>query len=107
MPENASDDRNPVSAAVGSSLKKRRISLNISQVSLASKAEVDRAFISRIEQGVANPSVHTLANICYALGITLADFFSEINLSLRPEKDEPRRSNAAQPKVSPPKSRLR
>ncbi|WP_229422539.1 helix-turn-helix domain-containing protein [Pseudoduganella umbonata] len=79
----------------------------MSQVALASKAELDRAFISRIERGIANPSVLTLANVCYALGITLADFFSDINVALPPGQDQPRRANAAQPKVSPPKSRLR
>lgn len=107
-PDKAAEaQRNSVSSAVGKSLKKRRISSNISQVNLASKAELDRAFISRIERGLANPSVLTLANICYALGITLAEFFSEINISLRPEPDRPRRANVAQPSVSPPKSRLR
>lgn len=107
-PEKAADpQKNPVTSAVGKTLKKHRLSLNVSQVNLASKAELDRAFISRIERGLANPSVTALANICYGLGITLADFFSEMHLSLRPEPDKPRRANAARPKISPPRSRLR
>jgi transcriptional regulator with XRE-family HTH domain len=106
-PEKAADIKNSVSSAVGKSLKKRRLSSNISQVNLAAKAELDRAYISRIERGIANPSIISLANICYALGITLAEFFSDIHIALRPEPDQPRRANAAQPKVSPPRSRLR
>ncbi len=96
-----------MSIAVGNRLKYERISLGLSQVTLASRAELDRAFLSKIESGYANPSLLTLANICYALGITLAEFFSEIDISLRPDTDQPRRANVAKPKTTTPKSRLR
>jgi len=106
-PAKASEPRNPVSLAVGDKLKESRIRANISQLTLASEAHVDRAFISNIERGVANPSVIVLANICHVLGITLAQFFSELDISLPPQEGEPRRVNVAQPKLKPPGSRLR
>lgn len=106
-PAKATEARNLVSLAVGDRLKASRIRANISQLTLASEAHVDRAFISNIERGVANPSVIVLANICHVLGMSLAEFFSEIDISLPPHEDEPRRANVAQPKVKPPGSRLR
>lgn len=106
-PAKATENRNLVSLAVGDRLKERRISANMSQLTLAYEAHVNRAFISNIERGVANPSVIVLANICHVLGITLAEFFNELNISLPPQEDAPRRANVAQPKVKPPGSRLR
>ncbi|QJD99838.1 helix-turn-helix transcriptional regulator [Massilia forsythiae] len=106
-PAKATEARNLVSLAVGDRLKESRIRANISQLKLAAEAHVDRVFISNIERGVANPSVIVLANICHVLGMTLAEFFSELDIALPPQEDEPRRTNAAQPKVKPPGSRLR
>lgn len=106
-PAKATEARNLVSLAVGDRLKESRIRANVSQLTLASEAHIARQFISEIERGVANPSIVVLANICHALGMTLAEFFSELDISLPPQEDEPRRANVAQPKVKPPGSRLR
>nr|WP_284702402.1 helix-turn-helix transcriptional regulator [Herbaspirillum aquaticum] len=71
-----------------------RLESKLSQENLAFNAQFDRAFISDIERGVANPSIMALATLCYALNITLADLFATINLSLKPG-DETRRKNPA------------
>jgi transcriptional regulator with XRE-family HTH domain len=91
-PEKAADIKNSVSSAVGKSLKKRRLSSNISQVNLAAKqAELGPGlYLQGLNAVSANPSIISLANICYALGITLAEFFSDIHIALRPEPDQPR-----------------
>jgi len=79
----------------------------MSQLDLAFAAEVDRTVISRIERGLANPSVLTLATICYALGITLSDLFKDVVEAFPPDQNESRRANAAQPKQVARVRRLR
>ncbi len=46
--------------------------LNISQLT-----GLSQPFISEIERGIKAPSIETLEKICTALGITLAEFFTD------------------------------
>ena len=105
-PKKPADKRNKICSAIGKNLKTFRIAANKSQETLAFDAEVDRTYISQIERGIANPSVLTLANICYALDITLADLFERLKISLKPDSAL-RRINHAQPLPRVVKSRLR
>lgn len=105
-PQEQGYGRNPVCISLGQSLKNVRIAANKSQEDLAVDAEVDRTYISSIERGAANPSVLTLAQICYALGISLAELFGPIQISAKPT-DSTRRANGAQPLPRVKKSRLR
>ena len=43
-----------------------------SQEELADTAGIDRSYASRIERGVANPSVEVLAKVAEALSVTVA-----------------------------------
>lgn len=79
------DKRNKVCTAVGKNLKAIRIEANKSQETLAFDADVDRTYVSQIERGAANPSVITLAHLCHALNITLADLFAPVTIALPPE----------------------
>ncbi|TDV16304.1 helix-turn-helix domain-containing protein [Paraburkholderia caballeronis] len=86
----------PISAALGKRIKQRRHEVDKSQETLAFEAHVDRTYISAIERGIANPSIETLANICYALDITLAGLLQPLDgVSLKPTGT--RRVNAATP----------
>ncbi len=86
----------PILIAVGARIKQCRHAADKSQERLAFEASVDRTYISSIERGIANPSVETLANICYALNVTLAELFAPLNgVSLRPTGA--RRANAVVP----------
>lgn len=86
----------PISLALGKRIKQRRHEVDKSQETLAFEAHVDRTYISAIERGIANPSVETLANICYALNLTLAELFAPLDgVSLKPTGT--RRANAATP----------
>ncbi|WP_090693126.1 helix-turn-helix domain-containing protein [Paraburkholderia phenazinium] len=86
----------PISIALGARIKQRRHEVEKSQETLAFEAHVDRTYISSIERGVANPSIETLANICYALNLTLAELFEPLGgVSLAPTGE--RRANAATP----------
>ena len=100
------DKRNKACTAIGKSLKAVRIAAEMSQEKLGFEAEVDRTYISQIERGVANPSVLTLANLCYALSITLADLFEPVRIALKPDSLL-RRVNGAKPQIKPKRSRLR
>jgi transcriptional regulator with XRE-family HTH domain len=88
---------NPVTIALGLNLKRHRESLNKTQVELAYDAEVERSRISKIECGYVNPSLLTLATLCYSLGITLPVLFEGITATMPPvsEGGTPRRTNQA------------
>lgn len=105
-PTEQDTSRNPVCIALGQNLKALRIAAAKSQEELAVDAEVDRTYISSIERGAANPSLLTLAQICFALNISLADLVGPVSLSTKPT-DFTRRANAAQPSPRVKKSRLR
>lgn len=86
----------PISVALGRRIKQCRHLANKSQETLAFEALVDRTYISAIERGIANPSIETLANICYALNLTLGQLLDPLDdVSLAPTGV--RRANAATP----------
>ena len=88
---------NPVTLALGQNLKRHREAANKTQVELAYDAEVERSRISKIECGYVNPSLLTLATLCYSLGITLPVMFEGITVTMPPVADGgvPRRTNQA------------
>ena len=88
---------NPVTLAVGQNLQRHRLAAKKTQVELAYDAEVERSRISKIECGYVNPSLLTLATLCYSLGITLPTLFEGIAVTMPPtsEGGNPRRTNQA------------
>jgi transcriptional regulator with XRE-family HTH domain len=75
---------NPVSLALGKNLKRLRLAKDLSQVELAFECEMERSRVSKIECGYVNPSLSTLATICFCLGITLEQLFAGIPHTLAP-----------------------
>jgi transcriptional regulator with XRE-family HTH domain len=57
---------------VAQNVKLARERAGISQEELADTAGIDRSYASRIERGVANPSVEVLAKVAEALSVTVA-----------------------------------
>ncbi|MFD0756261.1 helix-turn-helix domain-containing protein [Massilia norwichensis] len=106
-PEKNTEHRDPVCTAVGRTLKRLRISSKMSQEGLAFAAEVDRVFVSKIERGIANPSLLTLTSLCLALGVTLPDLLKDVDLSSVSRNGQRRRANSAQPVLKVQKGRLR
>ncbi len=47
----------------------------ISQLKLAEITKLDRTYLSRVEHGKQNITMTVMINICYGLGITIAEFF--------------------------------
>lgn len=70
---------------IGLRLKTIRENMGISGRSLALRVDVVPSQISKIENGVTNPSLDLLQRICEALNITLGDFFAEETAELEPE----------------------
>lgn len=62
---------------LGKRIRSLRLKKNMSQNDLASKCDFEKAGISRIESGLANPTLRTLYRISLALEVELADLFSD------------------------------
>ena len=88
---------NAVTLALGANLKGFRTASGKTQVQLAYDAEVERSRISKLESGLVNPSLLTLATICHCLRITPAQLFEGITATLPPmsEGGTARRANQA------------
>lgn len=100
---------NPVTLALGRNLRHFREQAGLTQVELAFDAEVERSRISKIERGHINPSLLTLATLCYCLEITLPALFEGVKETLAPswKGGSLRRSNQAVLGPPPTKSRPR
>ncbi|ABO49425.1 putative transcriptional regulator, XRE family [Desulforamulus reducens MI-1] len=64
---------------LGQRLKSMREQQNISMNMVAKRADIAQSTLSRIESGQQMPTFDVLERIITALGLTLADFFSEDN----------------------------
>lgn len=58
---------------LGDNLKKLRLKKKLSQGGLSKILDVDRAYISNIENGRMNPTLSTLEKIARALGISSSE----------------------------------
>ncbi len=58
------------SKKLGENLKRIRTQKHITQTELAKTLEVDKSFISNIENGKTNPTLSTITNLAQALSIS-------------------------------------
>ncbi|MDX1936447.1 MAG: helix-turn-helix transcriptional regulator [Flavihumibacter sp.] len=61
---------------VGLRIRELRKQLELSQEALAYKAEVDRTYVTDVENGRRNVSVEILERLIKALDISVAEFFN-------------------------------
>ena len=59
--------------SIGKKLRDKRLSKNLSQINLASDANIPESQIGRIERGEINTTIGTLYKICHALGIEVKE----------------------------------
>ena len=59
--------RHDIAKQFGQRVRKARLKRELSQESLAAKADIDRAFLSGIERGVENPTLFTIQAIADGL----------------------------------------
>jgi putative transcriptional regulator len=62
---------------LGDRIKEIRVRKNMSQNDLAIECDFEKASMSRIESGQANPTVRTLYKICKALDIKMVELFMD------------------------------
>lgn len=70
---------------VGGNIRRLRLARGLSQEHLAFEAKLDPSFISEIETGVKSPTITTLQKIANALGVKVAEFFSEAHTDTQPK----------------------
>ena len=59
---------------IGKTLKEFRVSKNLTLDKLAELADVDKSFLSKIENDKRDPSINSLNQICAALDIPISIF---------------------------------
>ena len=52
---------------IGEKIKRRRVSLGLTQEELAARVELSKGFISQVERDLTSPSIATLTDILEAL----------------------------------------
>tara|TARA_R110002111_G_scaffold164386_3_gene230564 strand:- start:17122 stop:17382 length:261 start_codon:yes stop_codon:yes gene_type:complete len=67
-------------------LKETRKRLNVSQVELAKRLGQSQSFVSKCERGERRMDVIQLRTVCHALGTTLPDFVTALEISLKQKK---------------------
>jgi len=66
---------------VGQRIKELRNEIGISQEALANKADIDRTYVTDVENGRRNISIENLEKLVDALQIPFKDFFSSPNFN--------------------------
>ena len=61
---------------VGQRIRELRNEIGISQEALANKAEIDRTYVTDVENGRRNISIENLQKLVNALNIEFKDFFN-------------------------------
>ena len=61
---------------LGSRIRSLRKELHLSQEALALKSEVDRTYVTDVENGRRNVSIEILERIIAALNISISEFFN-------------------------------
>ena len=58
---------------LGKNLKRIRTTKGVSQGEISRKLEVDKSFVSNIENGKTNPTLATIAKIAKAIGVSVGE----------------------------------
>lgn len=66
---------------IGQRVKQLRNELNISQEALGLEAEVDRTYVSDVENGRRNVSIEILEKLIKALKVSFTEFFNSKEFS--------------------------
>jgi transcriptional regulator with XRE-family HTH domain len=56
-------------------VRRLRVLRGISSETLAEEAGVDRSYVSRVERGIANPTIDVLERVAGRLGVEMAELF--------------------------------
>ena len=67
---------------LGTLLRQKRLERNLSQRDLAALTDLERSTIAYVERGTRQPSLHTLLELCKALGILPSDLLRELEVKI-------------------------
>lgn len=70
-----------IKVKVGQRIKELRNQIGISQEALANKAEIDRTYVTDVENGRRNISIENLEKLVNALEVQFKDFFDSPNFN--------------------------
>lgn len=65
---------------LGEKIKQLRLQCDLTQEELAFRCELSKGYISQLENDLTSPSIATLKDILTALGSSLKEFFSEVDI---------------------------
>ncbi len=65
---------------LGEKIKQLRLQCDLTQEELAARCELSKGYISQLENDLTSPSIATLKDILLALGSSLKEFFSEVDV---------------------------
>ncbi len=68
---------------LGEKIKQLRLQCDLTQEELASRCELSKGYISQLENDLTSPSIATLKDILTALGSSLKEFFTEVDVEER------------------------
>lgn len=68
-----------INEVFGKKVLERRLSLKISQETLANMADIDRTYLPDIEKGKRNVSLRVADKIAKALNVSLKDLLSKVS----------------------------
>jgi transcriptional regulator with XRE-family HTH domain len=63
---------------IGKELRAARLTAGMTQETLASKAKLDRSYVSQLERGLKSPTLDTLMRLCKALGVSAAELIGRV-----------------------------
>ncbi|OGA58591.1 MAG: XRE family transcriptional regulator [Betaproteobacteria bacterium RIFCSPLOWO2_12_FULL_65_14] len=63
---------------LGQAVRRRRTEMDLSQESLAERADLHRTYVADIERGVRNVSLKNIEKLARALEVSIADLFASI-----------------------------
>jgi len=70
----------PVRSKLGLNVRRRREALDLTQETLAERADLDQTYISGIERGLRNPGIINVAKLAKALQVTTAELCKGVDL---------------------------
>lgn len=70
-----------IKVEVGKRIRELRNEMGISQEALANRAEIDRTYVTDVENGRRNISIENLEKLVIALQIEFKDFFNAPNFT--------------------------
>jgi transcriptional regulator with XRE-family HTH domain len=71
---------------LGEELRKARDTAQLTQEQLSFAAQIDRTYISQLENNKKSPTVDVLFRICKALGVSASEVIASVERSAKPAR---------------------